>query len=34
MQKNSIWDEKKIAFSMPIQKHLVSSYERFMLVKV
>ena len=25
---------KKIAFSMPIGKHLVSSYERFMLLKV
>ena len=26
--------KKKLAFSIPIEKHLVSSYERFMLVKV
>ena len=34
MPKNSIRDKKKLAFLMPIQKHLVSSYERFMLVEV
>ena len=35
MPKNSIRDKKKLAFLMPIQKHLVS-YERlrFMLVEV